>query len=73
MIRKHSNICPDCGAWLDPGEICDCEEEQQEHSRNSTFKRLKLIQAAEQRNSARIISYNQQRRREKDLHEYLYR
>ena len=19
--------CPDCGAYLDPGEICDCKEE----------------------------------------------
>lgn len=19
-------ICPDCGAYLDPGEICDCKE-----------------------------------------------
>lgn len=25
-MRKHSNICPDCGAYLDPGERCDCEE-----------------------------------------------
>lgn len=19
-------ICPDCGAYLDPGEVCDCNE-----------------------------------------------
>ena len=19
-------ICPDCGAYLDPGEVCDCKE-----------------------------------------------
>lgn len=22
-------ICPDCGARLDPGEKCDCKEEEQ--------------------------------------------
>ena len=21
-------ICPDCGARLDPGEICDCREQE---------------------------------------------
>lgn len=20
--------CPDCGAWLDPGERCDCRDER---------------------------------------------
>lgn len=73
MIRKHSNICPDCGAWLDSGESCDCEEEQQEHGRNSTFERLKLIQAAEQRNNARIYGYTQQQRKQNNLVEYLYK
>lgn len=23
-------ICEDCGAYLDPGEICDCGEEEKE-------------------------------------------
>ena len=31
-MRKHSNICPDCGAWLDAGERCDCREEAQKAS-----------------------------------------
>lgn len=23
-------VCPDCGASLDPGEICDCQEADKE-------------------------------------------
>ena len=30
MSRKHQNICPDCGAYLDPGERCDCQQATQE-------------------------------------------
>ena len=30
MSRKHQNICPDCGAYLDPGERCDCQQSAQE-------------------------------------------
>ena len=30
MSRKHQNICPDCGAYLDPGEPCDCRQALQE-------------------------------------------
>lgn len=29
-MRKHQNVCPDCGAWLDSGESCDCQESAQE-------------------------------------------
>ena len=29
-MRKHDNICPDCGAWLDPGERCDCQDAARE-------------------------------------------
>ena len=25
-------ICPDCGASLDPGEICDCQTDELEES-----------------------------------------
>lgn len=25
----YYNECPQCGAYLDPGEHCDCEEERQ--------------------------------------------
>ena len=31
-MRKHGNICPDCGAWLDAGERCDCRDEAQKAS-----------------------------------------
>ncbi len=24
----YYNICPDCGAHLDPGEPCDCQDEK---------------------------------------------
>lgn len=24
------SICPDCGASLDPGEICDCQTDEME-------------------------------------------
>ena len=26
----YYNVCPDCGASLDPGEKCDCQEESEE-------------------------------------------
>ena len=26
----NDRICPVCGAYLDPGEICNCEEEEEE-------------------------------------------
>lgn len=33
----YYNVCSKCGATLDPGEICDCEIEQEK--RNSLFDR----------------------------------
>ena len=24
----YCRICPDCGAYLDPGEVCDCRDEE---------------------------------------------
>lgn len=24
----YAYICPDCGAYLDPGEVCDCQEKE---------------------------------------------
>lgn len=29
----YDNVCPECGAYLDPCEKCDCEERKEE-SRN---------------------------------------
>lgn len=28
-MAMYYNECPQCGACLDPGEHCDCEEERQ--------------------------------------------
>ena len=25
---SYFNVCPHCGAFLDPGEHCDCDEEE---------------------------------------------
>ncbi len=30
MRRQYFEVCKNCGAHLDPGERCDCEEAQQE-------------------------------------------
>lgn len=28
----YYNICPDCGAHLDPGERCDCKHDKRERA-----------------------------------------
>lgn len=28
-MRHYGRICPSCGAFLDPGESCDCEREKE--------------------------------------------
>ena len=40
----YGYICPDCGAYLDPGETCDCIEERKEHEEKSNEAIDKLIQ-----------------------------
>lgn len=40
-------ICPDCGAYLDPGEVCDCKEERadiDEEIRKKEKEYLDLLQ-----------------------------
>lgn len=34
-------ICPDCGAYLDPGEKCDCQSENQNEEPPSELEPLK--------------------------------
>ena len=29
-MDTYYTTCPDCGASLDPGEICDCQQEPEE-------------------------------------------
>ncbi len=31
-MAMYYNECPQCGAYLDPGERCDCEEERQKQT-----------------------------------------
>ncbi len=31
----YYNICPDCGAYLDPGEPCDCKDRMEEKPNKS--------------------------------------
>jgi len=28
----HGYVCPECGAFLDPGERCDCQDEKEQKS-----------------------------------------
>ena len=70
-MYKKGNVCPDCGAMLDPGESCDCDGYEQEDY-NPTRERLKQIQAAEQRNRQRITAFVD-RQRQKNMHEFMYK
>ena len=41
----YARICPHCGCYLDPGEKCDCAEEQERkqqiiHTRHEDVQRL---------------------------------
>ena len=41
----YARICPNCGCYLDPGEKCDCAEEQERkqkiiHTRHEDVQRL---------------------------------
>ncbi len=31
----YYRVCPDCGAHLDPGEKCDCENETKEETNHA--------------------------------------
>lgn len=34
----YYNTCPHCGAHLDPGERCDCQDKQEEPANTDTQK-----------------------------------
>lgn len=41
----YYNVCPECGAFLDPGERCDCQsnkalEEAEKKKREREFQKL---------------------------------
>lgn len=40
----YGYICPKCGAHLDPGETCDCIEEQKERVEKVKDSERKLIE-----------------------------
>lgn len=43
----YYRICPRCGCNLDPGEQCDCEEEEkrEQERREKMFDRLVVLEA----------------------------
>ena len=69
-MNRTRNICPDCGASLDPGERCDCCGEG--FVNTSIRDRLRAIQAAEEGNRQRIAEHAD-RQRNKRIQEYLYK
>jgi len=38
----YANICPNCGAYLDPGERCDCRDADLERERMLQKQREEL-------------------------------
>lgn len=40
----YCNRCPDCGAFLDPNEICDCHREEKAASQTGTLKSGKAME-----------------------------
>lgn len=39
----YGYICPECGAYLDPGETCDCVEERKKHETRRSDAVEKLV------------------------------
>ena len=44
--RSDYKICPNCGAALDVGEVCDCMEKQPRRSPSNAPKTTKLYKYA---------------------------
>ena len=53
----YFKVCPNCGAHLDPGERCDCEDAKEPvrrcehrtgHFRNSTMRSSRISQSTHQ-------------------------
>ena len=44
FITSYYRICPACGAALDPGERCDCEQKNKERDRKNeeVMKRIRM-------------------------------
>lgn len=38
-MSTYYYICPYCGAFLDPGEKCDCEKEREAQEKREAMKR----------------------------------
>ena len=43
----YGYICEECGAYLDPGEQCDCRERELEKQRKLRKRRAEATQLAE--------------------------
>jgi hypothetical protein len=52
----YSYICPVCGAYLDPGETCDCKAEREDRARrnNETFAAIEDLLEEESNGQLRI-------------------
>jgi len=53
-MRPYYRICPECGAHLDPGEICDCIKDA-------------ALRAGTSESGGRTFTYGQYRPLRKDL------
>lgn len=42
----YYNVCPDCGANLDPGEKCDCRKEKMR--REEAYRRMMVVDKTHQ-------------------------
>ncbi len=43
----HRYICPECGAYLDPGEKCDCRDERIKRMKKRKANNLKMDELME--------------------------
>lgn len=49
----YGYICPECGCYLDPGEKCDCKDEEKRIARS--VEKLSHLICAENNGQMRII------------------